>query len=139
MTVTWCVLMLPWLSFVVSLTVKVDIQMVPIVQVGDSVQMECVFRLGANYTSSNSMGVWWMHKQLAKYSPVSPDSASKDGVVTKTLTIESVSLSDAGEYTCQFDVIGTSTRGSSTAQLQVVAEGGCDVTQCLPHAVLVHV
>ena len=111
--------------------------MVPVVQVGDSVRIECTFALGADYFTSNSMGVWWIREQLTTYSPVSPDSVSREGMVTKTLTIENVSLSDAGEYTCQFDVVGTSTRGSGTAQLQVVDEGGCGITQCLPRAVLV--
>lgn len=111
-------------------TAKVEVRIVSVVQVGDTVGIECIITLGENYTEPSVPAVWWsLNSQLLKPAPVKHDSAI-EGVLTKTRTLENVSVSDAGTYTCQYDEVGSYPRGSSTAHLQVVDEGVCGVTHC---------
>ena len=104
----------------------------PVAQVGDSVQIECAFRLRTNYTTSTPvMVVWWMNGKAINFIPVSLDSSAPDGLITKSHTIEKVNLNHTAQYTCQVDVFGTSIRGSATTRLQVKEKGACYFTDCL--------
>ena len=114
-------------------TVKVEVRMFSVVQVGDTVGIECVITLVEKESDPSRVpGVWWFHNdQTIPPSPEWHDTA--DGrVLTKTRTLENVSVSDAGTYTCRYDVIGTVVKGSSTVLLQVVDEGVCGVSYCHP-------
>ena len=110
----------------------VNIRMVPVAQVGDSVQIECAFRLRTNYTTSTPIVVaWYMNGKSINFVVASLDSAAPDGLITRSHTIEKVYLNHTAQYTCQVEVFGTSIRGSATAQLLVVDKGACHLTDCL--------
>ena len=105
-------------------TVKVDLRLKPIVQVGATVYIECVFRLGSNNTATNPfLVVWWVFEDFVKSSPVHPDSADPDGFITMTRTLHNVSTRNSGKYTCQLDNIGVALLGTDTKNLLVVDEG----------------
>ena len=106
--------------------VDVEVRLEPIVQVGETVYIDCVFSLGTNYTIARPfLYLWWISENFIKSSPVHPDSAAPDGAITMTRTLHNVSEDHSGKYTCQLDNFGVSKLGSDTAELLVVDEGVC--------------